>query len=310
MTTGKTDMTAARAPFIKRDETVRSMMADVMIAAIPAAVWAVWRFGPRAAAAMLVSVLTAIASEAAFPLITHSELRIGDLSAAVTGLLCAFCLPASAPIYAFVCASAFAIIIAKCAFGGIGANIFNPALAGVVFARLCFSGKAPLSGDLVTLAAGGLPSTPMYDAVVGATDGALGEVSALLILAGGVYLLFRGVISWQTPLAFIATAAALAMTFPANASSVQYTMYEMFSGSLILGAIFLTNDPTTTPSTGVGRLIFGAGCGALTFVMRRWGGDPDGVAYAILTMNMLTGAIDRLAAVTLRRTPRGGENES
>lgn len=292
------------APFIKSPETVRAMMADVVTAMIPAAVWAVWRFGAKALLLMALSVSTSVLCEGVFEYIAKKRVTVGDLSAVVTGLLIAFGLPVEAPWYVPIFASVFAIIIVKCAFGGLGANVFNPALAGVVFVRLCFRSRLPYSSALTALAVGKLPEYSVYDAAVGLTDGAIGEVSAMLLTVGGLYLIARSVIDWRVPVLFVGTVAALSVLFPQNAA---YILYELFSGSLFLGAVFMATDPTTTPVTGVGRCVFAVGAGALTYVMRRFGGDLDGVAYAILAMNMLSGTIDRIAAPRSMRSGTGTE---
>lgn len=294
------EASVAHTPYIRHPDTVRSMMADVLIALVPAFIWAMYSFGARAFSLVLVSVVTAVLSEAAFNFFTKRRATVGDLSAVVTGLLFSFLLPASTPLYAAFIGSAFAILIVKAAFGGIGANILNPALTGYVFVRLCFPAQLAVSGDpLAVLQKGELPNVSLFDMLIGNIPGGIGEVSTLLLFAGGVYLIVRGVIDWRIPTAFIGVVAAVTLLFPNNINGLSFMGCELLSGSLFLVAIFMATDPVTSPATHAGRLIFGAVCGGLMLILRYFGMDPDGAAYAVLTANLLSGVIEKVTAPVL-----------
>lgn len=293
----------AYPPAVKHPDTVRSMMADVLIALFPAAVWGVYSFGLRAVSIMLVSVVTAVISEIAFEYIAKRRFSVGNLSSVVTGLLLSYLMPVSVPLYVPAIGAAFAVVIVKCAFGGLGANILNPALSGYVFVKLCFPGQMKVAGDLLeTLKAGSLPEFTYYDALVGNIPGGIGEVSALLLIAGGVYLIVRGVIDWRIPVAIIGCVAAISVILPNDVNNLSFMVYEVLSGALILAAIYMATDPVTTPVTWPGRLIFGLICGILTVLIRYFGTEAEGVAYAILAANLLSGVIDRLLSFGKVRT--------
>ncbi len=288
---------AVHTPYVRHADTVRSMMFDVLIALIPALIWAVHSFGARAVSIMAVSVVSAVLSETAFNFFTKRRVTVDDLSAVVTGLLFSFLLPVTSPLYTALLGPAFAILIVKCAFGGIGSNILNPALTGFVFVKLCFPSAVTAAGDpLAVLKTGELPDASLFDMLVGNIPGGIGEVSTLLLFAGGAYLVVRGVIDWRIPTAFIGTVAVVTLLFPNNINGLSFMGCELLSGSLFLTAIFMATDPVTSPVTGIGRLIFGAVCGLLTLLIRYFGFDADGTAYAILTANLLTGLLDRVTA--------------
>lgn len=290
-------VTAAYPPSVKHPDTVRAMMADVLIALFPAAVWGVYSFGIRAVSIMLVSVVTAVVSEIIFEYIAKRRFSAENLSSVVTGLLLAYLMPVSVPLYVPAIGAAFAVLIVKCAFGGLGANLLNPALTGYVFVKLCFPEQLRVAGDLLEiLKSGGLPDSTYYDAIVGNIPGGIGEVSSLLLIAGGVYLLVRGVIDWRIPVLIIGCVAVITLILPNDVNNLSFMMYEIFSGALILAAIFMATDPVTTPVTWPGRLIFAFICGMLTVLIRYFGPDTEGVAYAILTANLLSGVIDRIVS--------------
>ncbi len=306
--------TLSYPPHIKHQDTIRSMMADMLIAMAPAAAWGVMAFGVRALAVMLVSVAAAVASEAAFDVLTKRSLSILDLSAAVTGMLLAFSLPATAPLYVPALGAVFAVVVVKCLFGGLGCNPLNPALSGYVFLKLCFPAQVAVTGDpLSALKAGLPPDVSFYDIIVGKIPGNIGEVSALLLIAGGIYLILRGVADWRVPLSMLGSVVLISFLIPDNLSSFNFVMYELFSGMLVMAAFFMATDPTTTPASATGRVVFGILAGALTMLLRLCGTEPEGVASAILTVNLLSGVIDRITSPKPRRRAagdNGAENDS
>lgn len=307
----------APAPYIRSTETTTTIMLDVLIALIPAFLWGVYVFGVRAAAIMAVSVAASVGFEAAVQMLLHRPVTIGDLSAAVTGLLIAMNLPVTVPLWMPIIGAFFAIVVVKQLFGGIGCNFVNPALSARVFllswssemsnyseAGAKISSVAPILSEaditvgatpLASLRAGDLPPETLFDMLLGRHAGCIGEVSAILLIAGGIYLLVRRVITWHIPVAYIGTVAILTFLFPQyNGVPSEFMLYELLSGSLILGAFFMATDYSTSPITPVGRLIFGVGCGALTVLMRYFGAYPEGVPFAILVMNLLVWYIDKI----------------
>ena len=302
------ELAAGRAPHMTHPDSVRSMMLDMLTALLPAFIWGVYSFGFDAVLILLVSVLTAVAAEVLFELAAKRRVAIDDLSSVVTGVLLAFLMPAGVPLYVVIIASAFAILIVKCAFGGLGCNILNPALAGFVFVKFCFPDKFVVAGDpLAALKSGDIPDIPLFDMLVGNIPGGVGEVSALLLFAGGVYIIMRGVADWRVPLSFLGTVAAITLLLPQNINGLGFMGYELFSGSLMLVAIFMATDPVTSPVTKGGRLIYGILCGGLTVLLRYYGRDTEGVVYAVLTMNLFAGLIDRIFFPPKNRA--GGKNE-
>ncbi len=308
-------LTVSPSPHIRHGDTSRSIMLDVIIALCPALVWAVYRFGYRALVLSVIGVASSVFFEWLFNAITHRKQTVGDLSACVTGLLLALNLPVNAQLWMPVLGSAFAIVIVKCLFGGIGKNIVNPALAGRVFLFLSFSrtmsdfstvdgiaGATPLKA----LKAGALSDVPLVDMLIGNMDGSIGEISKLLLAAGGCYLLLRRVITWHIPAAFIGTVALLSFVFPANQDALSYAADQLLSGGLVLGAFFMATDYATTPLTKTGKLIFGAGCGLITYFIRRFGGYAEGVSFAIMIMNLLVWPIDRIT----KPVPFGGKKNA
>ena len=293
------------APFVKHPDSIGNIMTDVIIALLPSVIWSVYSYGARALSIILVSVVSAILAETVFEFVTKRYYTVGDLSATVTGILLALCLPATAPLYAPFFGSFFAILIIKCIFGGLGGNFLNPALSGFVFLKLAFPGifelyRVPFS-DILTgatplssLKEGLLPNESVYDILVGNTAGALGEGSAVLILAGGIYLLVRGIIGWQIPVAYVGTVIVIMTAFPMNVNGVTFVINEVISGGLLFGAFFMATDPVTSPITNIGKLIYGALCGGMTVLLRYYGAEAEGVAYAILLANLLTGILDKL----------------
>ncbi len=295
------------APFIKHSDNVRNIMIDVLIALVPAAMWAVYAFGVRALSIIAVSVLSAVVTEAAISFITKKYITVSDLSAVVTGLLLAFSLPATVPLYIPAAGAVFAVGVVKCAFGGLGGNLVNPALAGLVFLKLAFPklfvlAQTPFTDavtgatPLVLMKDGLLPEDSLYDILLGNAAGAIGEVSTLLLFIGGVYLLVRGIIGWQIPVGIIGVAAVVSFVFPQNANGLTFALSELFSGGLFLAAFFMATDPVTSPMRPLGKLIYGLMIGGLTMLLRYFGPAPEGAAYAVLLSNLFVGVIDKVTS--------------
>ncbi|MBE6570922.1 MAG: RnfABCDGE type electron transport complex subunit D [Ruminococcaceae bacterium] len=307
------------SPHMRHEDSTRIIMLDVLIALCPALIWAVIVFGARALILTLVSVASCVLFEFLYRLIMKKPCSVGDLSAAVTGVLLAFCLPVSVPIWLPVVGSFFAIVIVKQLYGGIGKNVVNPALAARVFLFLAYPDKLggsaftipkaslPLFGNvnltpdvvasatpLANLSEGAAPTEDIFTLFLGERAGCIGEVSILMILAGALYLLVRKIITWHIPVAYIVTVAVVSYIFPASGmDAVQYVLCELCSGGLMLGAFFMATDYTTSPVSAKGRIIYGIGCGLITMFVRNCGGYPEGVSFAILIMNCLAWYIDK-----------------
>ena len=321
-------LTVSPSPHIKSPETTATLMLDVILALIPALVWGVYVFGWRALAIAILSIGASVGFEAISQKILHRPITVRDFSAAVTGLLIAMNLPVAVPLWMPVVGAFFAIVVVKQLFGGIGKNFVNPALAARVFlfswagdmTRFTAPGERVNSiaitladADIVasatplaSLKAGILPKESVLDLIVGDTAGCIGEVSAILLIAGGIYLLARRIITWHIPTAYIATVALLTLVIGGgDTSNFAFMLREVFAGGLMLGAFFMATDYSTSPVTPNGRLIFGAGCGAITVLIRYFGSYPEGVSFAILIMNMLVWYIDK---VTMPRRFGGQAN--
>ena len=310
---------ATSSPHIRAAENTRSIMLDVIIAMMPALIWAIVKFGFRALTLTAVSVVGCWIFELDHRKLMKKPQSVNDLSAAVTGILLAFVCPVNMPHWLILVGDFFAIVVVKQLFGGIGCNFMNPALVGravllasyatamttwaVPMSKLSIFGSnadavtssTPLAimkgGDLASLTS----NYSVVDMFLGRIGGSLGEVSALMLLLGGVYLVIRKVISWHTPVAFIATVAVLCLiSAPAGISAVDYMLYNVFGGGLMLGAIFMATDYATSPVTKPGQIIFGIGCGLLTVFIRYFGGYPEGVSYSILIMNCCVWLIDKV----------------
>jgi Na+-translocating ferredoxin:NAD+ oxidoreductase subunit D len=306
------------APHFHSGETIPRVMWAVVISLLPALLASVYFFGYRALQIEVIAVVSAVLTEAAIQKLRGRPVTVSDGSAAVAGLLLAFNLPVGVPLWLPAVGSAFGIAIGKQAFGGLGHNIFNPALVGRVFVMHSWLGRmttwspprtALYEGvDALTYAtplgaakeavvslvpsAGGVFSTA--DMFWGNIGGCIGETSAIALLLGGAFLLYRGYIRWQTPVAFIATVGVLTWLLPEQAGALALTpLQHLLGGGLLLGAIFMATDMVTTPVTGWGMLIFGLGCGLITSLIRLYGGFPEGVCYSILIMNAFTPLIDR-----------------
>lgn len=319
----KFSLTGGSSPHIKAPETTQSLMRDVLIALTPASAVSVYNYGWRALLLIFVAIAAAVLSEYLWNHFMKKTQTIGDLSAAVTGLLLALNVSSMVPWWMVAIGSVFAIVIVKMLFGGIGCNFINPALAAR--AMLMASWPVQMTSYIVSGVDTVTSATPMsvYKQVIdsgtapfvlGSSEhwalflnqvgGCLGEASTLAILIGGLYLLVRKVITWQVPLIYILTAGVLGTLFSPEGFMQGDFLFQTMSGGLILGAFFMANDYTTSPMSIKGEVVFAFGCGALTFIIRRFGGYPEGVSYAILIMNLLVPLIDRFTAP---RTFGGGK---
>ena len=305
-------LTVSPSPHARRKMTTTSVMKDVLIALLPTTAWGIYIYGLRAALVVLLAVVSAVLFEAGTQLLLKRPVTVHDCSAAVTGLLLGLNLSPSVPLYVPVVGSAFAIILVKQLFGGIGKNIMNPALAARVFLMLAWTesmSSFPAAKDyafdavasatpLASLKAGVLPEgMTVLDLFLGKTGGCIGELSELMILIGGIYLICRRVIRWHIPVAMIGTVALLTFIFPLGgaatlAERATFMAASVCGGGVMLGAVFMATDYVTSPVTNVGRLIFGAGCGALVVFIRYFGGYNEGVSFAILIMNALVWYLD------------------
>ena len=300
-------LTVASSPHIRGNFRTNRIMLDVVIALLPALCVGVWVLGWRALLVTLICVAGAIATELFYSLITHI----------VTGLLLAMTLPHTVPYWQAAVGSVFAIGFVKALCGGLGQNIFNPALAARAFLMLIFpiglTRYDPVAVDAVSSATplhhmvmGELPPESLLDMFLGNCPGSIGELSALALLIGGIYLVIRKVISIRIPVAFLGAVALLSFIFPQAGNRFEFTAYSLLSGGVMLGAIFMATDYATSPATAKGQILFGLGCGALTVLLRHNGLYPEGVTYAILLMNALVWIIDRYTAPRRFGKKKGG----
>ena len=308
------NLTVASSPHIRGNFRTNRIMLDVVLALLPAlAVGAAFQ-GPRALMVALLSVSTCMVSEYLYSLVTKQRNTVVDGSAMVTGMLLAMTLPHTVPYWLVVVGGAFAMIFVKALCGGLGQNIFNPALAARALMMLIYPvGLTRYEGlDGVTAATPlhhmvmpALPEETLLDMFLGRCPGSIGEVSALALLIGGGYLVWRKVISVRTPAAYIGTVAVLTLVFSKTGQPIDWMLYSLFSGGLMLGAIFMATDYATSPATPVGQVLYGIGCGALTVFFRYFGLFPEGVTYAILIMNAFVWFIDRHTAMRRFGTGKG-----
>ena len=290
-------LVVSSSPHVHAELTTQKIMMWVLIALAPSGVMGVWYYGLRALAIMIVCVASCVLSEYAWQKLTHRPVTVGDLSAAVTGLMLAFNLPVSIPLWMSAVGGAFAIIVVKQFYGGLGCNIVNPALAGrammlaswpVAMTTWTLDGVTTAT-PLALIKAGQLEQLPsLTHMLVGYMGGSLGETCKLALLAGFAILLWKKIITWHVPVIYIITVSALCTLFGRGAP-----MADMLAGGLFLGAIFMATDYATSPITLKGKVIYALGCGALTAVIRTWGGYPEGFTYAILVMNLTVPLIDR-----------------
>jgi len=306
------------SPHIRSKDSTASIMRDVIIALVPALIGAVWFFGVRALTMAVVSMGGAVFFEWLYERVMKKESTLHDWSAAVTGLLIAMVCPVGLPYWVLLVGDFFAIVVVKQLFGGIGKNFLNPALAARAFMFswpvMMTTWVAPGAGSPVLLSSQTeavdavsvatplaslhekvLPDGALLDAFLGNIGGSMGETSVLLLLIGFVYLLIRKVISPRIPLCFIGTVAVLSFLFPqGGCDRLLWTGWQVCSGGLILGAVFMATDYVTSPVTHLGQIIFAIGCGALTVFIRYFGSYPEGVSYAILVMNTCVVLLDKV----------------
>ena len=308
------ELTISSSPHAHSPVTTQTIMRDVLIALAPALLGSIYFFCFRALTVTLVSVCACVFFEWAYCKLTHKHCKIYDLSACVTGVLLAYVCPVTIPYWTIILGDLFAIVLVKMLFGGLGHNIVNPALAGRAFlfswpvlmstwVKVGFENAAGLisSADAVTAATplanmhqGLMPDASIADLFFGNVGGCLGETSALLLLIGFVYLLYRNVITARIPLAYMGTVAVLAFLFPLGNDRIAWTAAQLFGGGLMLGALFMATDYVTSPVTRLGQIVYGIGCGVLTILIRYFGGYNEGVSYAILVMNCCVVLLDRI----------------
>lgn len=295
------------SPHLRAKTNTTIIMLDVVIALIPALVMSAFVFGLRALLLVAVCVASCVLAEFLFGIICKKPCTIGDLSAVVTGVLLAFNLPVGLPIWQAVIGSVVAIVVVKQLFGGLGMNFANPAIVGRIFMFLAFSGTMSnyqipnTSGDLVAtatpLVATGSDVPTLFNLFIGNNNGCIGETCAVALIAGGVYLIVRKVITFHIPVVFIATVFLLSLlVVPEGQNALNYALYQILSGGLMLGAIFMATDYVTSPYTKLGKVIFAFGCGLITFAIRQYGSYPEGVSFSILFMNILTPFINNWTA--------------
>ncbi len=286
------------SPHVRDSASTRRIMLQVCLALLPALAFGVWAFGLYALLVVALSVASAVGTEALVQRCLKRPITISDGSAAVTGLLLGLTLPPEAPWYVPVFGAVFAIFVAKQVFGGLGDNFVNPALAGRAFLLACWpvemtSYPNPFAVDALTsatpLADAGFAQSAaaLQNAYLGLVPGTIGETCKLALLLGAAYLLLRRVIDWRIPVAYLGSLALLSWAFGENG------LLAIGLGGAILGAFFMATDYVTSPITPWGKLVYGVGCGLITFAIRTWGAYPEGVTYAILLMNVAAPLIDR-----------------
>ena len=308
------ELTISSSPHVHSSTTTQTIMRDVLIALAPAMVMGVVFFGFRALAVTIVSVLACVLFEKLYCKMTGMDDKTYDLSACVTGVLLAFVCPVTIPYWTIILGAAFAILVVKMLFGGLGRNIVNPALAGRAFmfswpvlmstwVKVGYENAAGIfsTADAVTAATplanmhqGIMCEESIMDLFIGNVGGCLGETSAVALLIGLVYLLWRKVITIRIPLAYIGTVAVLTFLFPQGNDRIAWMAAQVLGGGLMLGAIFMATDYVTSPVTKLGQIIYGIGCGVLTVMIRYFGGYNEGVSYAILCMNACVVLLDRV----------------
>ncbi len=293
-------LSVSAAPHIHSGKSTTKIMLDVIIALIPATIAGTVIFGLRSLLLVAVCILTAVVCEYDFNKIIKRENTIGDLSAVVTGLILALNLPVDAPLWQAAVGSVFAVIVVKCFFGGLGKNVVNPAATARVFMLIAFTSLAKPSfpvdsvstaTPLVQLAENNSPA--ITDLLLGNTGGTIGETCAVALLIGGVYLLIKKVITWHIPVVTILTVFLLSFAIKGDA---QIALSYVLSGGLVLGAFFMATDYVTSPATPVGKIVYGMGIGAITVLIRFWGGYPEGISFGILLMNIFCPYIEMLTA--------------
>lgn len=307
-------MKSISSPHVHSELRTGRIMPDVMMALLPALAVGIYRFGIRAAEVVLTSIACAVAAEWLYCVATRHRSTVTDGSAAVTGLLLAMTLPVRIPLWQVAVGAAFAIVVIKELGGGLGENVFNPALSARALLMLAFPASMTHFSDIdgITSATplhrmvmSAMPEESVAELFFGHCGGCIGEVSAFALLLGGAYLVGRKVISIRIPAAFLSTAAILTFLFPKSGTATEWMLDQLLSGGFMLGAIFMATDYATSPVTPKGRILFGVGCGALTVLFRSVGLYPEGVTYAILIMNGCAWAMDRCTAPRRFGTKKG-----
>ena len=306
------------SPHVRDDGTTTGLMADVIIALMPATIFGIYNFGYHALFLVLTCIVSCVLFEWGCQVLFKRKVTVKDCSAIVTGLLLALNLSPDVPVWMAILGSAFAIVIVKQFFGGIGQNFANPAITGRIVLMLSFTSYMTTwaepfyyrnAGEIVTTSTPLVSETPvsLADLFFGTTGGCIGETCALALLIGGIFLVAVRVISPVTPLCFIGTVFVLSIF---SSGSLEGALASVLSGGLLLGAIFMATDYATTPITTKGRIIFGIGCGLVTMLVRCFGSMPEGVSYSILLMNILSPLIDRFTvpkAFGAAREQKGGK---
>lgn len=296
------------SPHVRDNVSTRLIMLDVIIAMLPATIWGVIQFGVHSALVVISAIASAIISETVFNLIVKKQNTISDLSCVVTGLILGLNMPPEVPIFIPVVGSAFAIIIVKMLFGGLGQNFMNPALAGRAFCLISFAGymsnyNSKLSIDayssatpLILLKNG--HEIKLLDLFLGKIPGTIGEISTLMLLLGALYLVAKKVIDLRIPLIYILTFVIFIMIFSGKSTSVNYILGEVFAGGLVFGAFYMATDYVTTPITSLGKVIYAILLGILTGIFRLWGKSGESVSYVILICNLLVPLIESFTIPT------------
>ena len=298
-------------PHVRSKESIQSIMRDVIIALVPATAAGIYYFGMNALILVIAAIVSAVAFEAICQKVMKKPVTVSDLSAVVTGLLLAMNLPAKAPIWVAIVGSAFAIIFGKQLFGGLGQNFINPALAGRAFLLASYptemttwsvpnglevADAATYATPLAQLKAGYLDAS-LGELMLGQCGGTIGETCAIALIIGGVYLLYKHVISWKIPVIYIATVAILFGVLGRH--GMRMPLQEIMAGGVMLGGIFMATDYASSPVTPKGQIIFAVGAGLITYLIRTFGGYPEGVSYSILIMNCAVPLIERFTEPTI-----------
>ena len=298
-------------PHVRSKESIQSIMRDVIIALVPATAAGIYYFGMNALVLVIAAIVSAVAFEALCQKVMKKPVTVSDLSAVVTGLLLAMNLPAAAPVWVAIVGSAFAIIFGKQLFGGLGQNFINPALAGRAFLLASYptemttwsvpnglevADAATYATPLAQLKAGNLEAS-LGELMLGQCGGTIGETCAIALIIGGVYLLYKHVISWKIPVIYIATVAILFAVI--GRQGVRLPLQEIMAGGVMLGGIFMATDYASSPVTPKGQIIFAVGAGLITYLIRTFGGYPEGVSYSILIMNCAVPLIERFTEPTI-----------
>ena len=291
------------SPHVRSSETTRRIMLDVIIALLPATACGIYFFGLNALWTVLVCVATAVLTEFLLQKLMKRKVTALDGSAALTGLLLALNLPPSVPWWIPFLGAAFAIAIVKQCFGGLGHNFLNPALAARAFLVVSWptamttwtmpADAVSTATPLTALKLGGSALSPYLDMATGNIGGCIGETSAIALVLGGLYLLARRIIDWRIPGIYIATVALITWVAGPEGLFTGDALYHILGGGLMIGAIYMATDYTTSPMTKSGKIVFALGCGILTSVIRLWGGYPEGVSYSILLMNLVVPLINK-----------------